>query len=80
MKYCYCSIWAEATAVIWFDEIITSTGPTIFYTLNRDSQSTIGSHLVYNNITSDIDYNIYSEYIDGGGLTMTTLNTVTDIL
>ncbi len=39
---------------MWYNEIFNVTGPTVIYTVDEDTHSTIGSSVISNNVTSTV--------------------------
>jgi hypothetical protein len=59
-----CSISGDAEAIVWWNEILTVPGPTMVYTLDNYTHSTIGSHIIYPNATTPIVGNYFTTIID----------------
>lgn len=81
--YCECLIWVDVEAAMWFDEIFTSVPATMVYTVNKNGNITLGSHLA--TATSTDDPSLFFQSINSfegeggyfdGRAALTTLNSV----
>ncbi|KAK2628787.1 hypothetical protein QTJ16_001890 [Diplocarpon rosae] len=71
---CTCTIVFSTTPIMWYNEVFNATGPTIVYTINEDTHSTIGSSLIPSN--SSIVVATGTQYLDAnqGIYIYTTIN------
>ncbi|CAG8953339.1 hypothetical protein HYFRA_00003550 [Hymenoscyphus fraxineus] len=63
-----------------YDQVFSTTGPTVVYTVERGTNKTIGSSLSYPNITTQlINYDLLESYVGWGGINFLDTQTLNEI-
>lgn len=76
--YCFCLIQWSTTTEMWWDELFSSIAGTMRYTVDTGTNKTIGSSMVYENVTTDIPGTSDLPSPADGIVTFTTLSSGQD--